>query len=375
MTLTPEQKYTLISRSLEEVLGGDKLQSILKTRDLKVYWGTAPTGKIHIGYFVPIAKIADFLRAGCEVTILIADLHAALDNLKAPIDLIEKRAEYYEVVIKAMLVSVEAPIEKIRFVRGTEYQYNKEYVLDMHKLSMVVSVNDAKRAGSEVVKQTDNPLLSGLVYPGMQALDEQYLGVDAQFGGVDQRKIFIYAEDVMPKLGYEKRIHLMNQMVPSLSDGKMSSSDAQSKIGLEDTNAQIKKKVLAAFCEERNIQQNPVLTFIGKFVFNTFLRGPAPEFKVVIKKLDAVRTYESLEKLAGDFAEGVIHPLDLKASLVDYLVDLISPVREVIQKHPELIANAYPLPVKKKIVKVRKEEKARGKKEESTCNEKEVQEK
>ena len=30
----------------------------------------------------------------------------------------------------------------------------------------------------------------------IQALDEEYLGVDAQFGGVDQRKIFTFAEKV-----------------------------------------------------------------------------------------------------------------------------------------------------------------------------------
>ncbi len=29
-----------------------------------------------------------------------------------------------------------------------------------------------------------------------KALDEEYLKVDAQFGGVDQRKIFMYAEKV-----------------------------------------------------------------------------------------------------------------------------------------------------------------------------------
>ena len=29
-----------------------------------------------------------------------------------------------------------------------------------------------------------------------QALDEEYLKVDAQFGGVDQRKIFMFAEKV-----------------------------------------------------------------------------------------------------------------------------------------------------------------------------------
>ena len=31
-----------------------------------------------------------------------------------------------------------------------------------------------------------------------QALDEEYLKVDAQFGGVDQRKIFTLAEKVPP---------------------------------------------------------------------------------------------------------------------------------------------------------------------------------
>lgn len=58
-----------------------------------------------------------------------------------------------------------------------------------------------------------------------QALDEEYLKVDVQFGGVDQvrralcaphsvptlvccrlqRKIFMFARDHMPKLGYVKR--------------------------------------------------------------------------------------------------------------------------------------------------------------------------
>jgi len=49
------------------VLGEDKLNDILKERDLKLYWGTATTGKPHIAYFVPMSKIADFLKAGCEV--------------------------------------------------------------------------------------------------------------------------------------------------------------------------------------------------------------------------------------------------------------------------------------------------------------------
>lgn len=90
--------------------------------------------------------------------------------------------------------------------------YSREYTLDVYRLSSIVTEHDAKKAGAEVVKQVVNPLLSGLLYPGLQALDEQYLKVDAQFGGIDQRKIFTFSEKYLPLLGYEKCIHLMNPM-------------------------------------------------------------------------------------------------------------------------------------------------------------------
>ena len=112
-----------------------------------------------------------------------------------------------------------------------------------------------------MVKQVQHPLLSGLLYPGLQALDEQYLGCDAQFGGVDQRKIFTFAEKYLPALGYEKRAHLMNPMVPGLQGTKMSSSDADSKIDLLDTPAALKKKLKKAFCEPGNISDNGILSF------------------------------------------------------------------------------------------------------------------
>ena len=56
--------YTLF----QEVLGQEKLEEILKERDLSLYWGTATTGRPHVAYFVPMSKIADFLKAGCHVS-------------------------------------------------------------------------------------------------------------------------------------------------------------------------------------------------------------------------------------------------------------------------------------------------------------------
>jgi tyrosyl-tRNA synthetase len=98
--------------------------------------------------------------------------------------LVEYRAKYYQFVITELLKAVGVPIEKLTFVLGSSYQYNKDYTQDMYKLSALTSAHDAKKAGAEVVKQTDAAPLSGLLYPILQVLDEQYLDVDIQFGGM-----------------------------------------------------------------------------------------------------------------------------------------------------------------------------------------------
>jgi tyrosyl-tRNA synthetase len=86
----------------------------------------------------------------------------------------------------AIFTSLGVPVSKLKFIEGSSYQLSREYNLDNYKLCATVTEHDAKKAGAEVVKQVESPLLSGLLYPGLQALDEQYLGVDFQFGGVDQ---------------------------------------------------------------------------------------------------------------------------------------------------------------------------------------------
>ena len=65
------------------------------------------------------------MKAGCEVTILFADLHAYLDNMKAPWELLAKRTEYYARCIKAALMSIDVPIDKLNFIKGSDYQLSR----------------------------------------------------------------------------------------------------------------------------------------------------------------------------------------------------------------------------------------------------------
>eukprot|EP00795_Rhopilema_esculentum_P017521 gene17521-9144_t len=350
-SMSTDEKIKLITKNLQEVIGMERIIPIIEERPLSLYWGTATTGKPHIAYFVPMTKIADFLHAGCEVTILFADLHAYLDNLKAPWELLQYRVTYYQEIIKSVLESIEVPLEKLKFVKGTEYQLSREYILDVFKMSTVATEHDCKKAGSEVVKQVQHPLLSGLLYPGLQALDEEYLKVDAQFGGVDQRKIFTYAEKYMPQLGYKKRIHLMNPMVPGLTGTKMSASEEDSKIDILDSAASVRKKINKAFCEEGNITENGVLSFCKFVMFPILdLRQNSKGF-VIERDADngGTVTFKDYPSLEETFSKKELHPLDLKNGLSQFMNELLDPIRKKFEtkEMKALINKAYPKVEKK----------------------------
>jgi len=365
--MNPQEKYDLITRNLQEVLGGEEIKKILNERDLKLYWGTAPTGKPHVGYLVPVSKIADFLAAGCNVTVLFANLHAYLDNMKAPWELLKYRTEYYQILIKAIFKSIGVPIDKLNFVNGTDYELSEKYTLDIYKLSAMVSAHDAKKAGAEVVKQSEAPPLSGLLYPGLQALDEEYLDCDAQFGGVDQRKIFVFAEEYLPKLGYKKRAHLMNKMVGGLTGGKMSSSDPNSKIDLLDSAKQVEKKLKKAFCEEGNIENNPILAFIKNVLIPiNCLSSGKESFEITRpEKFGGNTLYETYEDLEKAFLNKEVHPGDLKMSAANALNALLEPIRKEFEspERQELLKNAYPEPVPEPKKNTKKEKKNKNKKQ------------
>lgn len=366
--MNADQKYDLITKDLQEVLNGQIIKEILEKneRPLKIYWGTAPTGKPHCGYFVPMIKLAHFLKAGCEVTVLIADLHAYLDNMKAPLEVVEYRAKYYEAVVKAILTSINVPIENLKFITGREYQLAPEYIMDLFKLSNRVSQNDAKRAGADVVKQVANPLLSGLIYPLMQALDEQYLECDAQFGGVDQRKIFVLAEENLPGIGYKKRGHLMNKMVPGLGQGgKMSASDPNSKIDVVEDPKVVKKKIGAAFCEPKVVADNGLIAFLENIVkpIQELKSGEADAFNFHVdrpEKYGGPITYTSLDQLKEDFANDILKPVDLKAGVADRINELLAPIRAAYEADADFrLASEKGYPVE--APKVKKEKKVKNK--------------
>lgn len=341
------EKINLITKDLGEVIGLTELETLCSTNEtISAYWGTAPTGKIHIGYLIPMIKIAHLIKAGCDVTILFADLHAYLDSMKTSWELLDYRTQYYENIIKVLLTCLNVDPEKIKFVKGSSYQLTPEYTLDVYKMLSKITVDAAQKGGAEVVKQSDNPLMSGLVYPILQILDEVYLKTHIELGGIDQRKIFMMSRDQLHKIGYKPCIHLMNKMLPSLgakkTNEKMSSSEANTKIELTDTPKEIKKKINKTFLEENNIDC-PLFEFIKFVIF------PILELKEINcftinrdEKWGGPLYFKDYDSIANEYLENKISAPDIKLGVIDFLTELLEPVRIYFETDINLINKAYP---------------------------------
>jgi len=337
-----KERLELIKRNMQEIVTEEELVELLKKKKKpSVYLGTSITGRPHIGYFVWVLKMADFLKAGFKVKLLLADLHGALD--KTPWELLNSRYEYYSIVIPAMFESIGADIKNFEIVKGSDFQLKKDYAFDVLKMSTHASMHDCQKASSEVVKQSENPKLSGLIYPIMQALDEEYLNVDIQYGGLDQRKILMFAREYLPKLGYKPRIEVMTPLIPGLSaSGKMSSSEKGSKIDLIDSKEEVANKLKSAFCPEGIVEDNGVLAFC-KYVLMTIKKDKNEEFLIKRpEKWGGNLVYKDYKDLEKDFVEKKLHPMDLKSAVAEEINLLLEPIRNKVKGKENLIKEAYP---------------------------------
>ena len=325
------ERIELIERNTKEILTEEELREILKEKkEVSVYWGTMPTGSISIAYFFPMLKIADFLKAGLKVKILIADLHAALDGVSW--EILEARSEYYKKTIINILKTIEVDTKKLEFVKGSDIQFNKKYFNDLLRLSMLSNINDCKKAASEVVKMSDNPKLGNLIYPLMQALDEEYLKVDIQFAGLDQRKIMVYARENLPRIGYRPRIEIMSPMIRGLIGEKMSSSIEATKIDLLNDEEIVRKKINNAEFIGGN-PNNGIMALLQYLII--ILKNDKKEKFIVERpqKFGGKIEYSNYKEIENDFMNKKLHPLDLKNAVAKEINILLKNFRENKELH------------------------------------------
>ena len=314
-----EAKISLVTRNAVEVVTEEELKQLLESKDkLRAYVGYEPSGEIHLGHMMTVNKLIDLQNAGFEVTVLLADIHAYL-NEKGSFEEIKKIAEYN----KRAFIALGLDESKASFVLGSDFQLDKDYVLDIHRMARITTVNRARRSMDEVSRRKEDPMVSQMIYPLMQALDIAHLRVDLAVGGIDQRKIHMLARENLPRLGYQSPVCLHTPILVGLDGEKMSSSKGN-YISVRDSEKDVEVKIRKAFCPAKQIDDNPIIQIAQYHIF--------PKFdKVVVErdeKFGGDLVYESFEELVKDFVSGELHPLDLKKSVAKYLNNILRDVRK-----------------------------------------------
>jgi tyrosyl-tRNA synthetase len=329
--MNTEERLNLIKRNTLEVITVEELRNLLnEEKPLYAYIGRAPTGSLHLGHLVALGKLFDFEKAGIHTKILIADLHAALDDLKSKWEELDERVDYTKKCIELAFDWERMP----EFVRGSDFQLSQPYVSDLLKLSTITTVEKGIHAASEVTRMK-NPKVSEVIYPLMQTLDEEYLDVDIQLGGMDQRHIFAYAREYLDKLGYRKRVEVLTPLIASIRGPgtKMSSSVPESNIKIYDSEESIKKKILNGYCPEGVIEDNFIIQIVNFFILPN-------DGKFTIEreaKFGGDITIESPEQMIHLYSEKKIHPLDLKNAVAKNLIKRFKNAREYFERQTDFL--------------------------------------
>ena len=93
------------------------------------------------------------------------------------------------------------------------------------------------------------------------ALNEKYLAADVHYMGVDLKSVGEFAEDKLSLLNERARTHLYGSVLPSLLKREALAPEEE-YIQLTEQDSQLKKKLKSAFCEEGNVEFNPVLDIV-----------------------------------------------------------------------------------------------------------------
>jgi len=359
------EKVALIKRApTEEVVTDDELDELFKTNSSpKHYIGLEISGFLHLGSLISTGfKINDFMKAGVNCTVFLADWHTLInDKLGGDWDVITKVSRYYAEAFKLVCPGVN-------IVLGSElYDSRKEYWREFVEFTKHMSLKRTMRTLTIMGRSEDETKidLAKLLYPPMQAVDIHSLDLDIVHSGMDQRKIHMLVREIFPKMKWKVPVAVHHGLLPGLKipdvkvecaecgyvfgpEGKgpcpkcgyqgkhtivkMSKSDPNSGIFIHNTDDEIKKKISKAWCEEANIQNNPLLEIARTIIFHEFneMNIERPE------KFGGNVSYTNYKQLETDFAEKKLHPGDLKQTVGNYLVKIVSPIREKLNLSEEL---------------------------------------
>jgi len=276
-----------------------ELEELLARKDgqnLRCYDGFEPSGRIHIAQgLLKAINTNRLLSAGVDCVFYVADWFAYMNN-KCGKDLekIQKLGRYFIEVWRASGMrgisdtggdpeeadnpqTSDSQQARVSFVWASDFirKNSERYWTRAMDVARQNSVPRMQRCSTIMGRDAgDAQPISQVLYPAMQATDVFELGVDLVEMGLDQRKVNVLAReyaDHSASAGEQYRLErkpviLMHHMLKGLVGPKMSKSIKGSAIFMDDSHADIFRKIWAAKCGPGD-RESAVLEYYKYIVF------------------------------------------------------------------------------------------------------------
>lgn len=379
-----QDKLEILRSIAEEIIGDENLEKLVKNKEkVYAYDGFEPSGRMHIAQGLLRAhNVNKFVDSGIYFKFWIADWFALM-NLKLGGDInkikqagkdmilmwracdmhldkvdkdlnpmiqflwsseeINKRSdEYWKLVLD---IATKFPLNRIK--KCTQIMGRKEddnlfesLVSLQNKITALFNDIEGKLDNynsekNEIItilnkileSKTDELATSQIFYPVMQCADIFFLGIDIASLGIDQRKVNMLALEYCDKIKRKNKPIIMSHHMLKGLDGsdKMSKSNPDNTIFMDDNEKEVKRKIKKSFCEPGNVEKNPLLDWIEHLIL--------PINKTITIKakndndVEVDQEFNNINVIRELFKNGDIYPKCLKESVADVLIKMLTPIQ------------------------------------------------
>ena len=324
--LSVAEKVAIAMSVGEEVITEEELTALYTAREHPVvYDGFEPSGRMHIAQGVLRAiNVNKLTSTGCIFKFWVADWFAQLNNkMDGDLNKIKLVGQYMIEIWKA----IGMDMRNVRFLWASDEinAHADEYwtlVMDIARANNLPRIQRCCTIMGR--KEADEMSAAQIFYPCMQCADVFFLKADICQLGMDQRKVNMLAREYAgAKKKKFKPIIISHHMLSGLKEGqeKMSKSDPDSAIFMEDSVDDVKRKIKKAFCPMAVVEGNPILDYAKNIVIAYF-------GKITIKVNEETKTFTNYADLEAEYVADRVGPQHLKPAVADAINEIIEPVRK-----------------------------------------------
>jgi len=324
--LSVAEKVAIAMSVGEEVITEEELTALYTAREHPVvYDGFEPSGRMHIAQGVLRAiNVNKLTSTGCIFKFWVADWFAQLNNkMDGDLNKIKLVGQYMIEIWKA----IGMDMRNVRFLWASDEinDHDDEYwtlVMDIARANNLPRIQRCCTIMGR--KEADEMSAAQIFYPCMQCADVFFLKADICQLGMDQRKVNMLAREYAgAKKKKFKPIIISHHMLSGLKEGqeKMSKSDPDSAIFMEDSVDDVKRKIKKAFCPMAVVEGNPILDYAKNIVIAYF-------GKITIKVNEETKTFTNYADLEAEYVADRVGPQHLKPAVADAINEIIEPVRK-----------------------------------------------